>query len=223
MRGSDGTAESLVVRAARVLAGEGLVDAFGHVSARYDATTYLITPPRPLAAVGADDLVPVDVDAAPPPTAPREAWLHTVIYRRRPEVRGVARAQPPAAFVAGALPGSWCPAHGHGGLLGSVIPVHDEAKLARDQARAEAVVTTLGRHLAVVLRGNGALTVSVQGLDEAVAAMWVLEAAARVRVALIGAPDAQRLTADEVTSWEGLAPELLGRIWSYLASRHLPD
>jgi hypothetical protein len=44
-----------------------------------------------------------------------------------------------------------------------------------------------------------------------------------VRVALIGAPDAQRLTADEVTSWEGLAPELLGRIWSYLASRHLPD
>jgi HCOMODA/2-hydroxy-3-carboxy-muconic semialdehyde decarboxylase len=108
-------------------------------------------------------------------------------------------------------------------LLGSVIPVHNEATLARDQARAEAVVTTLGRHRAVVLRGNGALTVSVQGLDEAVAAMWVLEAAARVRVALIGAPNAQRLTADEVTSWEGLAPELLGRIWSYLASRHLPD
>jgi HCOMODA/2-hydroxy-3-carboxy-muconic semialdehyde decarboxylase len=107
-------------------------------------------------------------------------------------------------------------------LLGAVIPVHDEPRLARDQARAEAVITTLSRHRAVVLRGNGALTVSVQGLEEAVAAMWVLEAAAQVRVALAASPDAQQLTASEVSSWEVLAPELLGRIWSYLASRHPP-
>ncbi len=218
-----GTVSSAVVRAAAVLAAEGLVDAFGHVSARLDARTYLITAPRPLGTIrSADDLVAVALDAAPPPAAPREAWLHTIAYRRRADVRAVVRAQPAGAVAAGTLPGSWRPAHGHGALLGAAIPVHDDARLARDQAGAEAIVTTLGAGRAVVLRGNGALTVAAEGPGEAVAAMWVVEAAARIRLALAAVPDAKQLTPAEVQAWQRVAPEMLGRIWSFLTSRQAP-
>jgi ribulose-5-phosphate 4-epimerase/fuculose-1-phosphate aldolase len=211
---------SAVVRAARVLAAEALVDAFGHMSARLDAMSYAITLPRPLGTVGsAGDLVVVDIDSAPPAAAPREAWLHTMAYRRRADVRAIARAQPPSAFAAGALPGAWRPAHGHGALLGPAIPVHDDPRLARDRDTADAIIATLGRGRAVVLRGNGALTVAPEGVGEAVAAMWVVEAAARIRLALAAAPDATVFTEAEVQAWQSAAPELLGRIWSFLVGR----
>lgn len=215
--GDDVTAE--VTRAAHVLAALGLADAFGHVSARIDAETYLITPPEPLADARPDRLVRVGLGASPPSSAPREAWLHSVAYRRRPELTGVARAQPPAAFAAGAMSGTWRPVHGHGALLGPAIPIHDVALLARDQARADAVVTTLGDGRAVVMRASGALTVAPEGPGAAVAAMWVVETAARMRCALVGARGIRELSAEEAAAWTALAPELLSRIWSYLASR----
>jgi ribulose-5-phosphate 4-epimerase/fuculose-1-phosphate aldolase/uncharacterized protein YciI len=216
-----GDVRSAVLRAARVLAAEGLVDAFGHVSARLDPTTYVITPPRPLGTLGsAGDLVVVPVGSTPPAAAPREAWLHTMAYRRGKDVRAVVRAQPPSALAAGALPGAWRPAHGHGALLGPAMPVHDDPRLARDQDTADAIITTLGTGRAVVLRGNGALTVAPEGVGEAVAAMWVVEAAARIRLALAAAPEATVFTAAEAQAWQCAAPELLGRIWSYLAGRH---
>lgn len=205
-----------VLSAARVLSGHGLVDAFGHVSVRV-ADAYVVTPPVPLRDVRvSDELIRVPLHRDPPESAPGEAWLHTAIYRARDDARAVVRAQPPSGLPAAALPGPWRPVHGQAALLGPQIAVHDDARLARSAELAGRVVTTLGGADVVVLRGNGAVTVDAADAGSAVAKMWLVEAAARVRIALTAAGDVRYLSEEEVNGWHAVSRELLNRIWTYL-------
>ncbi len=86
-----------VAVAANVLAGLGLVTAFGHVSARAGESV-LITPAADLAGVTASGVieVPLAVAARPggtlPAGAPAEAWAHLALYRARPDAAAIARA-----------------------------------------------------------------------------------------------------------------------------------
>src|SRR5207302_6098839 len=151
-----------VIPAARALASEGLVDAFGHVSAR-SGDGFALTPPRPLGTLTAQDgLVDVSLDADQlPDGAPREAWIHLEIYRRRPDVGAVCRAQPEAVNAAAGAGVAILALHGQGAFVGALVPVHDDARLVRDGELAAAVAAKLGNGDAVVLRGNGAVTVAL--------------------------------------------------------------
>ena len=94
----------------------------------------------------------------PAGTAP-ETWAHLAIYRARPDVGAAVRAQPESAFAASAIATELVPLHGQASWLGRRIPVHGSARLLRDRDRAEAAADTLADADAVLLRGNGALTV----------------------------------------------------------------
>src|SRR6266545_2918244 len=88
-----------LVEAAHVLSRLGLVTAYGHVSA-HAGGSMLITPAADLATVTESTLVDVPLEASSlPTTAPAEAWAHLALYRARPEVASIARAQPASAFV----------------------------------------------------------------------------------------------------------------------------
>jgi len=87
-----------VIPAARALARHGLVDAFGHVSARV-GEAFAMTAPEPLGTVDRLVEIPVDTDELPD-SAPKEAWIHAGIYRVRPDVDGICRAQPAAVNAA---------------------------------------------------------------------------------------------------------------------------
>src|SRR5438874_11322272 len=92
-----------LIAAARALSRHSLVTAFGHVSCRA-GSRMTITPAADLGRVSPDQLVRVDLDCAELPVgAPPEAWAHLAIYRRRPDVRSVARAMPPSSFAVGAV------------------------------------------------------------------------------------------------------------------------
>jgi ribulose-5-phosphate 4-epimerase/fuculose-1-phosphate aldolase len=208
-----------VIRAAQVLAREGLVDAFGHVSAR-TGDTFALTPAQPLGRLAAQDaLIDISLDAGElPASAPREAWIHLEIYRRRPDVGAVCRAQPEAVSAAAGAGVEICALHGQGAFVGATVPLHDDATLVRSRELGAAVAAALGGGDAVVLRGNGAVTVgSTPGL--AAARMAVLEASARINLAAAAAGSAQPLSAAEVAAWRSVAPEILGRLWTYLCSR----
>ncbi|MGI5132941.1 class II aldolase/adducin family protein [Pseudonocardia sp. CA-107938] len=205
-----------VVRAARTLARHGLVTAFGHVSARI-GDHVVVTPPVAPAAVTMDGLVTVDpaADRLPADAAP-ETWAHVAIYRARPDVGAVARAQPESAFAAAAVCAELTPLHGQAAWLGRRVPVHPVARLLRTAELATAAAGTLGGADAVLLRGNGALTTGASpGL--AVARMWLLDAACRVRLAIAGHA-ARTLDDDEIAAWQAAGPALLERLWRHLAS-----
>ena len=217
-RGSGGAPELVdgVIEAARVLAMLGLVDAFGHVSARA-GDALLITPPAALDQAEGADLVPVPLDAADlPPGAPPETWLHLAVYRARPDVAAIARAQPEATLAVGADATELAPLHGQAAWLGRRIPVHPVPRLLRTAQLAAAAAATLGEADAMVLRGNGAVTTgSDPGI--AVARMHLLATTCRVHAATHHpAP----LDDDDITAWRAAAPPLLARLWLHLARTH---
>ncbi|GAA4905536.1 L-fuculose-phosphate aldolase/HCOMODA/2-hydroxy-3-carboxy-muconic semialdehyde decarboxylase [Actinomycetospora succinea] len=201
--------------AARVLAHHGLVTAFGHVSARLGGKI-VVTPPTAPGLVRTADLVTVDVDADElPPGAAPETWAHLAVYRARPDVAAVARAQPESAFAAAAVTHELMPLHGQATWLGRRVPVHEPARLLRDPERAAAAARTLADADALLLRGNGALTVG-DSPGTAVARMWLLDAACRVHLAVAG-HQARALDPDDIEAWREAAPPLLERLWRHLA------
>lgn len=216
----DGVLRAEVAEAARVLARLGLVTAFGHVSARA-GDSMLITPAADLAGVTAASVIEVPLAVrALPAGAPAEAWAHLALYRARPDAAAIARAQPAAAFAVAAVTTAMVPVHGQAAWLGESVPVYDDAALLRSADRAERAASCLPAGEALLLRGNGALTLgATPGL--AVARMWLLAAACDVYLAALAASGASPVTTlsdGEIASWRAVGGELLPRLWEHLRS-----
>ena len=211
-----------VVEAAHVLSRLGLVTAFGHVSVRAE-DSMLITPAADLGTVTEGNLVRVPLDptslpaGALPTGAPAEAWAHLATYRVRADAAAVARAQPPSAFAAAATTDALVPLHGQAAWLGESVPVHGSAHLLRSARRADEALRTLGEGEALLLRGNGAITLGATP-GVAVARMWLLSVACEVWLATQHGA-ATTLTAEEVASWRAVQDELLPRLWQHLRIR----
>jgi HCOMODA/2-hydroxy-3-carboxy-muconic semialdehyde decarboxylase len=89
--------------------------------------------------------------------------------------------------------------------------------LLRTPELAERAARSLGPGEALLLRGNGAVTLgATPGL--AVARMWLLSAACEVYLAARGGP-VTPLSAEEIASWRAVGDELLPRLWQHLRRR----
>ena len=215
-----------VAEAGNVLARLGLVTAYGHVSARA-GEAMLITPAADLARVTGSGVVEVPLatfarrGGTLPAGAPAEAWAHLALYRARPDAAAIARAQPASAFAAAATVTLLVPLHGQAAWLGESVPVHDEAALLRSPEQAERAAACLPAGEALLLRGNGALTLgATPGL--AVARMWLLAAACDVYLTALAASGANPVTplsSEEIASWRAVGGELLPRLWQHLRRR----
>ena len=207
-----------ILGAAHALAAEGLVTAFGHVSAREEGQdSFLITPPRPLGSLGPDESL-LEVSLAGdelPEGVPGEAWIHWAIYNSRPDIGGICRAQPPISTALTSAGVPIRPLHGQGAFLGEEVPVYDDARLIRGREAGEELAERLGSAGGIIMRGNGAVTVG-KSVGAAVARMWVLEVSAEINrtAATVGTP--QALNDEEFSYWESVSEEILERIWSYL-------
>jgi HCOMODA/2-hydroxy-3-carboxy-muconic semialdehyde decarboxylase len=204
-----------LVEAAHALSRLGLVTAYGHVSARAGASM-LITPAADLATVTEAAILELPLAASSlPAAAPAEAWAHLALYRARPDAGSISRAQPAGAVAAAATTTSLPPLHGQAAWLGEAVPVHDSAHLLRSAALAERAASSLPAGEALLLRGNGALTLgATPGL--AVARMWLLSAACDAWLAARAAGRVTPLTVEEIASWRAVADELLPRLWQHL-------
>jgi len=206
-----------LVTAAHALSRAGLVTAFGHLSCRMAPGRLLITPPvAPGRITSSMEWVELDVESGILPAGvPREAWIHLAIARVRPDVAAICRAQPPIATALASAGVPIVPLHGQGTYVGALVPVFDDAVLVRDETRAVELARELGQSPALVLRGNGAVTVGAN-IGEAVARMWVLEASAHMNSVAAAAGKPAPLSRAEQAAWQGTSTEILGRIWDYL-------
>jgi HCOMODA/2-hydroxy-3-carboxy-muconic semialdehyde decarboxylase len=210
--------QRLVQLGAAALARGGLVHAYGHCSARIDATHFLVCAAGPMGLVGDRPGVVCAVERALPDGVLGEVRAHQQIYRRRPEVGGVCRIMPPALMALSTLKITPRPRHGIGAFFGGALPLWDDPALLRSDDKADGLAAALGDRPAIVMRGNGAITVG-ETLPEAVALAWFLEDAARIeeRVRTIGAdPESGLLTAPEIAARQGFAGGVVERMWSYL-------
>jgi HCOMODA/2-hydroxy-3-carboxy-muconic semialdehyde decarboxylase len=205
--------------AARALARAGLVHAYGHCSQRISGDQFIVSPPRPLGLVGVDEPVVTVPTVGPlPPDALPEVIVHQRIYHRRPEVGGIARFQSPSLIALSTLGMTPRARHGFGAYFAPCPPLHEDPRLVRDAANAAALVDRLGSARAIVMRGNGAVTVGAS-IVEAVAMAWYLEDAARVELAVLSTGlQGQEFTPAEVRDRAINSGRLIERMWDYLTA-----
>jgi HCOMODA/2-hydroxy-3-carboxy-muconic semialdehyde decarboxylase len=176
-----------------------------------------VTPPKPFALIGAgDSSVAVPTTGALPPDALPEVILHQHIYRRRGDVRGIARFQSPNLTALSTLGLTPRARHGFGAYFAPQAPLYSDPRLVRDRARAAALVEQLGPARGIVMRGNGAVTVGAS-LEEAVVMAWYLEDAARVELAVLGTGlEGKEFTPAEVSDRAITTGRLIERMWDWL-------
>jgi ribulose-5-phosphate 4-epimerase/fuculose-1-phosphate aldolase len=173
-----------VAEAARIITGAGLVEAFGHVSARA-GDGFMITSTSPLGDATADDVLCVPADAftdgerTDPTTArtgevPLEAPLHAAVYAARPDVAAICRTHSPAAVRAGLRGGVPPVLHGLGGLTGEVA-LCDRFDLVTDRDAGDEVATALGGADCLLIKGNGSVCVGESLADAVVRARYLEE------------------------------------------------
>jgi HCOMODA/2-hydroxy-3-carboxy-muconic semialdehyde decarboxylase len=206
-----------VIAAGRALDAAGLVTAFGHVSFRDGQYGFRITPPKPLGSLKPNEsLLEVSLgEDELPEGVPGEAWVHWAIYKSRPDVGGICRAQPAISTALASADVPIRPLHGQGAFLGEEVPVYDDARLIRGREAGEALAEDLGNAGGIVMRGNGAVTVGTS-VGAATARMWVLERSAEMNQMAASAGTPRPLDEEEFAYWESVSEEILERIWSYL-------
>src|SRR5271165_5139619 len=163
--------------AARAFSRLNYLNAFGHISVRLERSL-LITPTRPpLAIQRPEDMIEVGFDgvvfSGDVAARPIEVFLHIGIFAARADVKAICRTHAPHAS---AWPGSGkAPAvqHGFGGIAG-VVATYDACDLVHTTELGANAAAKLGSADALLLRGNGVLTVG-RTLGEAAARMWGLE------------------------------------------------
>lgn len=215
-----------VALANRIVHRQGLVTAFGHVSARVAEDRFLIPTRASPAFARPDGLLLMDLDGnvlEGEGTPNSEFWIHARIYAARPDVGGVAHVHAPACVVIGQLGQTVRPLHNSGAPLGEVT-VYERAGLIRSRELGDQVAASLGRGRAMLLRGHGANLAAADVRLATVLACFLEEAASYQERALAAAGgDLSRIRFYDAEERARLTAELdqpapLERAWEYFAA-----
>jgi ribulose-5-phosphate 4-epimerase/fuculose-1-phosphate aldolase len=162
-----------LVAANHILFDQGVVDGFGHVSMRHPTATdrFLLARSIAPALVTAADIMEFGLDGNPLDARGRavylERFIHSEIYRARPDAAAVVHSHSPAVvpFSVVNVP---LRAVGHlGGILGEGCPVFEIRTVAgpgsdlliRDSALGAILAKSLGQGSVVLMRGHGCTVV----------------------------------------------------------------
>ena len=153
----------------RILANEGIIDAFGHISARNpkDPNRYFISRHRASELVEPSDVLEMTLDSKPVvPTNLRlysEMVIHGEIYKARPDVNSVCHHHAPSVLPFCATGVELVPLFHLGGTLGAKVPFWDSRDefgdtnlLVRTPEEGASHARALGPHWMLLLRRHGA-------------------------------------------------------------------
>lgn len=164
-----------LVVANQILFDQGVVDGFGHVSARHDADPDLFLLARNMAPgqVTAEDIVTFTHDGDPLDAKGRrvylERFIHGSIYRARPDVMAVIHSHSHAIVPLSVSRQTRLRAVFHmAGFIGQCAPVFEIRDTAGDatdllissDALGRALAQTLGDGTIVLMRGHGSTVVA---------------------------------------------------------------
>jgi ribulose-5-phosphate 4-epimerase/fuculose-1-phosphate aldolase len=164
-------AEKLAL-ANRILYSQGVVDGFGHISVRHDKSPehFLLSCNRAPALVGAEDILTYDLNGdlavASDKRSYLERFIHSEIYRVRPDVVSVVHSHSQSVIPFGATGQRLRPIFHMSGFLGSGSALFEIREaggntdmLIRDTGLGRALAQSLGQHNCVLMRGHGSTTV----------------------------------------------------------------
>lgn len=215
----------LVATAGQVLYRQGLTDYLGHCSARVPGTDRVVIKPkhsktvRSPGALGPADMVVIDLDgnllegSDPPPS---ERFIHTEIYRARPEVQAVVHTHQPAATLLGVVGGDLLPVLHVPAVLtdGGTMPTWPSPVLVTSPELGRKLAAALGSAGLCHLQGHGIVSVAADLRRAAVAAVAVEQLAeANLTILQTGRPP-RVITPGELAELRTAVASIDGR-WAY--------
>ena len=213
--------KSEVVSACKILSKQKLVEGFGHVSARIpDSDRFLLTPRISLAMVKEEeDLLTLNLAGeivAGNYPAPFESWLHAAIMKSQPRVGAITRIHARVANIFSVTDRRLEPVHNHGSFFVGGVPVFTKPDLISSESLGSEVSRALGDKPAILLRGNGQVTVGRTVPEAVMMAIYLEEAAEILFGALqIGTPIPLTLGESKQRQIEALPPIDLSRAWDF--------
>lgn len=217
----------------RILAHEGIVDAFGHISVRHptDPGRFLLSRHRAPALVAAEDILEYTLDTEPVhPTTFRhygERVIHGCIYQARPDVMAVCHHHAPAMMPYAISRAAMVPVYHLGASMGFTVPFWD----SRDDFGSTALVLVKpeeGHSLAkalgkgwTILMGRHGATAAGKTIRECVfrTIFSCKNAELQTQARLLGHVEALDEKEVELAAAYNLRPGPLERAWDYWVKR----
>jgi len=209
----------------RILYNEGVVDGFGHVSVRHDASAghFLLARNMAPALVTSADILTFDLDGQAIDAGDRrvylERFIHAEIYRARSDVVAVVHSHSPNVIPFAVTKTSLRPVYHMSGFLGegaAHFEIRDVAGntdlLVRNAALGRALAGALGSGAVVLMRGHGSTVVGTS-LEQAVYRAIYAETNARLQTQAIALGDVTYLNAEEAALAAASNDTQLARVW----------
>ncbi len=156
--------------AARILAAQGVVDGFGHVSLRHptDPNRYLMARSIAPALVTPDDAIQYDLDSNPLDAGDRksflERYIHGEIYKARPDVMSVVHSHSPSVIPFGLVGVPMQAMFHNAAFVAEGVPVFDIKEkfgatdmLVSDGAKGIELARVLGGKGVALMRAHGSV------------------------------------------------------------------
>jgi HCOMODA/2-hydroxy-3-carboxy-muconic semialdehyde decarboxylase len=235
---TDGSLEPLpelrrVVAANRILANEGVVDAFGHVSVRdpRDPRRFVMARSRSPALVELADLMEFEPDGTPVDARGRTAYgermIHAAVYEARPDVHSVVHDHAMGLLPFTITGAPLKPVIHTASVIGAEIPVWDirdrfgaTDMLVRTLEQGRDLAKALGGNTCALMRGHGAVVVGAT-IQRAVLTAIYLQVNANVlmQARALGEPEPLSAAEIEQSAATQFSPLALDRAWEYYCQR----
>jgi len=216
-----------IVIGSRILADFGVVDGFGHVSARHPTNPkhFLMSRSLAPALVTTEDIMEFDEDGNAVDARGRnvflERFIHAAIYKARPDVMSVVHTHSPGVIPFSVSKTQLRPLFHNAAFLTAGTPVWDIAKefgatdmLVRDNNIGKSLARTLGDKPVVLMRGHGDATVGPD-VKVAVFRAYYTDVDARLQSQAIGlGGEITYLSAEEGAKADTVNLAVIDRIWN---------
>src|SRR5215471_5765122 len=199
-----------LVSANRILAREGVVDSFGHISVRHpdNPQRYLLSRSRAPDCIERDDIMEFTLDGTPVDPRGRapylERFIHGALYEARPDVMSVVHNHSESVIPFAVTGKKIKPIFHMGASIGHEVPVWDShdrfgdtALLVENMDMGRDLAKRIGAGGTALMRGHGA-TVAGKNIRHAVYISIYLEVNARLQKQAMDMGEVKFLTAGEV-------------------------
>jgi len=195
----------------RILAREGVVDSFGHISVRHpdNPQRYLLSRSRAPDCIEKDDIMEFMLDGTPVDPRGRapylERFIHGALYEAQPEVMSVVHHHSESVIPFGVVANQRIkPIFHMGASIGHEVPVWDShdhfgdtALLVENMEMGRDLAKLMGAGRTALMRGHGA-TVTGRNIRHAVYISVYLEVNARLQQRAMDMGEVKFLTPGEV-------------------------
>jgi L-ribulose-5-phosphate 4-epimerase len=218
-----------VAACCRLLHMERVLNYSGHVSARVPGRDALLIHPlmESRATVSADSILMCDLDCAllpesPPGRPPSETFIHSEIYRARPEVQAIAHTHSELAAAFTMAETLLAPMKSHAVRWASGIPIHPDPSHIKTARQGRELAATLGPHNAALLRAHGGVVVA-ESLEALLVDAVHFEENARAQLQALAIGRPLPLTAEELELLRSRSnrDSHVVKLWRYYVGRGL--